>query len=63
VNNNFDVPEIPRGIKATENNELIFKEPGDYRIITFADDQSNVSERDENNNSYFKFARNTSFYF
>ena len=51
VSNNFDVPEIPAGMKAVEDYQFSFNEPGDYRIITFADDKLNVTERDEKNNS------------
>lgn len=51
LNNNFNVPSIPAGMVAEENYTFSFDEPGDYRLITFADDKSNVEERDEDNNA------------
>ena len=51
LNNNFNVPAIPAGMVAEENYSFSFDEPGDYRLVTFADDQSNVEERDESNNA------------
>lgn len=50
LNNNFTVPEIPAGMKAEEKYSFSFNEPGDYRLITFCDDKSDVAERDESNN-------------
>ncbi len=50
LNNNFSVPEIPGGMSAEESYEFLFTEPGDYRLITFADDKKNNEERDEDNN-------------
>ncbi len=51
INNNFTVPEIPAGTKAVEQYSFSFNEPGDYRLITFCDDKSDVDERDETNNT------------
>lgn len=50
VNNNFDIPEIDPGAQASENFTFSFDEPGDYRLITFADDNNNVEEGNEENN-------------
>ena len=51
TNNNFSVPQIPSGNTAMEDYSLIINEPGEYQIITFADAELDVSERDENNNT------------
>lgn len=51
LNNNFEVPEIDVNQMAEENYELIFDEPGDYRVITFADDFNDVEEQNEKNNT------------
>ena len=50
LNNNFAVPEIPPSDTCLCDYEFIFTEPGDYRLITFADDMEDVEERDETNN-------------
>ncbi len=51
LNNNFTVPSISSGATAEENYSFSFDEPGDYRVITFADDSDDVDERMENNNA------------
>jgi len=51
VNKNYFVPEIPPGGKASEQYRFSFNEPGDYRLITYADDKNDVDERDETNNT------------
>lgn len=51
LNNNFAVPGINAGDQANENYTFSFNTPGQYRLITFADDKEQVSERDESNNA------------
>lgn len=51
LNNNFAVPSINAGEQANENYTFSFNTPGQYRLITFADDTEVVTERDENNNA------------
>lgn len=51
LDSNFEVPQIPSGMEATEDYQTLFQEPGDYRLITIADDKDDVEERDETNNA------------
>jgi hypothetical protein len=51
LNNNFQVPSIEPGDTCICDYGFQFNEPGDYRLITFADDMEEVDERDDNNNA------------
>jgi hypothetical protein len=47
----FNVPSINAGEQAIEKYSFSFNTPGQYRIITFADDPNQIKERSDNNNS------------
>jgi len=49
-NANFGFPEIPGGMAALRTYTTTFNDPGEYQLITFADDGKDVEERNENNN-------------
>ncbi len=51
LNGNFDVPGIDAGYSAEEDYQFTFNSPGEYRLITFADDTEQVDEREEDNNA------------
>lgn len=51
VNSQFDVPPIPPLSQAEENYTFRYNEPGEYRVITFADDANQVEEQNEDNNA------------
>lgn len=51
ISSNFNVDAIPAGGQANEGYMFSFDQPGDYRLITFADDNNDVEERNESNNT------------
>lgn len=51
LNANYNVPAIPPGNAAEEGYTFNFTEPGDYQLITFADVDDDVDEREEDNNA------------
>jgi hypothetical protein len=51
INSQFETGEIPAGEAMEEGYTFEFYDPGEYRLITYADDTNVNKERDETNNA------------